>query len=84
MAKVTFLTDVCKGCGLCVGACPKGIIALDEEKLNAKVAVDNLNKVSEELASVEFDDLFEEVGSLVESSQKSIDNTMKEIDKISF
>ena len=36
MAKVTFLTDVCKGCGLCVGACPKGIIALDEKKLNAK------------------------------------------------
>jgi len=36
MGKVSFLTDVCKGCGLCVEACPKKIIALDESKLNAK------------------------------------------------
>lgn len=36
MAKVTFKTDLCKGCGLCVHACPKDIIALDEVKLNAK------------------------------------------------
>lgn len=36
MAKVSFKTDVCKGCGLCVAACPKRIIALDETKLNAK------------------------------------------------
>ncbi len=36
MAKVTFKTDICKGCGLCVNACPKGIVALDESKLNVK------------------------------------------------
>ena len=36
MAKVTISTEVCKGCGLCVGACPKGIIALSEENLNLK------------------------------------------------
>lgn len=36
MAKVTFLTDVCKGCGLCVTACPKHIVELDKTKLNAK------------------------------------------------
>ena len=36
MAKVTFLTDVCKGCGLCVTACPKKIIRLATEKLNKK------------------------------------------------
>ena len=36
MAKVTFKTDLCKGCGLCVGACPKGIVSLSETKLNAK------------------------------------------------
>ena len=36
MAKVTFLTDVCKGCGLCVIACPKKIVRLAEDKLNAK------------------------------------------------
>ena len=28
MATVTFLTDVCKGCGLCVSACPKHIVAI--------------------------------------------------------
>ncbi len=36
MNKVTFRTDRCKGCGLCVTACPKHIIALDEHNLNAK------------------------------------------------
>ncbi len=35
MAKVTFNENLCKGCGLCVGACPKGIVALSN-KLNAK------------------------------------------------
>lgn len=34
MAKVTFLTETCKGCGLCVTVCPKKIIAL--EGLNSK------------------------------------------------
>ncbi|MBQ4435256.1 MAG: 4Fe-4S binding protein, partial [Clostridia bacterium] len=24
MAKVTFKKDLCKGCGLCIAACPKG------------------------------------------------------------
>lgn len=36
MAKLTFKTDVCKGCGLCVDACPKKIIALSENELNNK------------------------------------------------
>lgn len=36
MAKVTFDRDTCKGCGLCVGACPKNIVALDESVINAK------------------------------------------------
>ena len=36
MNKVTFKTDLCKGCGLCVDACSKKIIALDKEVLNAK------------------------------------------------
>ena len=36
MAKLTFKTDLCKGCGLCVLACPKKIIALDMDKLNKK------------------------------------------------
>ena len=36
MAKVTIEFNVCKGCGLCVGACPKKIIALSTTVLNAK------------------------------------------------
>ena len=36
MAKVTFLTDLCKGCGLCVRACPKQILEICKTKLNTK------------------------------------------------
>ena len=36
MKKVTFKTDLCKGCGLCVDVCPKKIVGLDKEKINAK------------------------------------------------
>ena len=36
MNKVLFNTDRCKGCGLCVDACPKKILALSEETMNAK------------------------------------------------
>lgn len=36
MAKLTFKTDNCKGCGLCVEACPKHILKLAEEKINKK------------------------------------------------
>ena len=36
MAKVTFATDVCKGCGLCVNACPKQLIVLSNDKINKK------------------------------------------------
>lgn len=36
MAKLTFQTDLCKGCGLCVGACPKHILAIARDKINKK------------------------------------------------
>ena len=36
MANVSFNEDLCKGCGLCVNACPKKILQLDKERLNAK------------------------------------------------
>ncbi|QSX08557.1 4Fe-4S binding protein [Alkalibacter rhizosphaerae] len=34
--KVTFRTDRCKGCGLCVSVCPKQILRLSPETLNSK------------------------------------------------
>lgn len=36
MAKLTFKTDLCKGCGLCVSACPKHLLVLAKEKINHK------------------------------------------------
>jgi 2-oxoglutarate ferredoxin oxidoreductase subunit delta len=35
-AKLTFDTDRCKGCGLCVNVCPKQILALDTSTTNRK------------------------------------------------
>ena len=40
MAKVTFDVERCKGCGLCETVCPKQIIALSKEKINAKMFID--------------------------------------------
>jgi 2-oxoglutarate ferredoxin oxidoreductase subunit delta len=34
--KTTIDEALCKGCGLCVSVCPKKVILLDEQKLNAK------------------------------------------------
>ena len=36
MAKLTFKTDMCKGCGLCVNACPNKLLVLDKDVINAK------------------------------------------------
>ena len=36
MSKLTFKTDLCKGCGLCVDACPKKLIKLSTDKINKK------------------------------------------------
>ncbi len=36
MNRVTFNVDLCKGCGLCVEACPRKILELSKDKLNAK------------------------------------------------
>ena len=36
MAKLTFREEICKGCGLCVNACPKQILALSMTRLNQK------------------------------------------------
>ena len=37
MAVVVTINElICKGCGLCARACPKGVLALSRTKLNAK------------------------------------------------
>ncbi len=36
MPKVTINQNVCKGCELCSAVCPRQILALSKEKLNAK------------------------------------------------
>ena len=36
MAKLTFKTDRCKGCGLCVEACPKKLLQLAPDKIIKK------------------------------------------------
>ena len=36
MVKLTINEDRCKGCGLCVRACPKKLLQISKTKLNAK------------------------------------------------
>ena len=36
MATITVKADTCKGCGLCMTACPRKIIGFDREKINSK------------------------------------------------
>lgn len=36
MAKLTIFKDICKGCGLCVTACPKHILAVSKTESNNK------------------------------------------------
>ncbi|GHU35281.1 2-oxoacid:acceptor oxidoreductase subunit delta [Clostridia bacterium] len=36
MKNITFDEEKCKGCGLCVSACPKKIVVLLKDKINRK------------------------------------------------
>ncbi len=36
MARVTIDEERCKGCSLCVRACPKKIVALSKDRMNTK------------------------------------------------
>jgi len=35
LAPIDIATDRCKGCGLCVEACPKHVLELDDDLVNA-------------------------------------------------
>lgn len=36
MNKLVFEENLCKGCGLCVSACPKKVLAMDASRVNTK------------------------------------------------
>lgn len=36
MPKIIVNEDICKGCEMCVNACPRQLIALDNTKVNSK------------------------------------------------
>ena len=36
MAKITVDETLCKGCELCVTACPRGLLKLDTDRINGK------------------------------------------------
>ena len=36
MSKVEINEDTCKGCGMCVAACPKKLLQISKIKINAK------------------------------------------------
>lgn len=36
MPRIIVNEDVCKGCEMCVNACPRNLIALAKDKINAK------------------------------------------------
>lgn len=36
MARITVNEELCKGCGMCVNACPKKILELSRDRINAK------------------------------------------------
>ena len=36
MNRITFRTNKCKGCGLCVAACPRNLLALNTSEVNEK------------------------------------------------
>jgi 2-oxoglutarate ferredoxin oxidoreductase subunit delta len=46
--KVTFNEDICKGCELCVQACPVNIINMDTDRINIKgyhpATIDEMDK----------------------------------------
>ena len=51
MEKIIFDENSCKGCSLCVSACPKDILQLDTSRVNTKgynpvVCTDNGNCIS--------------------------------------
>ena len=36
MARVIINEETCKGCGLCINACPRGVLAINKDRINQK------------------------------------------------
>ena len=44
MARISVDDSFCKGCGLCVDACPEQIMALDRDKITVKATIRVLHR----------------------------------------
>ena len=78
MPKVTFKTDMCKGCGLCVNACPKGILIINKEIKNYEKAVSSLqNQIYENQTNYK-----EEIQKLISNSHEIKAQSKNEIEKL--
>ena len=78
MAQVTFRTDWCKGCGLCVDACPKGLIRIASDQLNQKALAASIStdqKAAESAPLRNRLQVFKQSGNLVIAANRNVWST---------